>query len=107
MSTDPLPIGSVDLLGDALQPIQPLEADMPRCDCCGNDYQHAFVVERDGERHTFDSFECAIHLLAPACEYCGCRMLGHGVATNYGVYCCAHCARAAGAENATDHFESV
>ena len=32
---------------------------MARCDCCGNDYDKAFVVEMDGKRYTFDSFECS------------------------------------------------
>jgi len=27
----------------------------------------------------FDSFECAIHRLAPACAHCGCKVVGHGV----------------------------
>ena len=33
---------------------------MARCDLCGNDYDKAFTVTRDGETRTFDSFECAI-----------------------------------------------
>jgi len=28
---------------------------------------------------TFDSFECAIHALAPTCENCGIRIVGHGL----------------------------
>ncbi|HKB23086.1 MAG TPA: hypothetical protein VKC99_09940 [Methyloceanibacter sp.] len=28
---------------------------------------------------TFDSFECAIQALAPACPNCGNRIIGHGV----------------------------
>lgn len=27
--------------------------------------------------HTFDSFEGAIH--APSCEYCGIKVIGHGL----------------------------
>ena len=38
---------------------------MARCDLCGNDYDKAFTVTRDGETRTFDSFECAISLMAP------------------------------------------
>ena len=29
--------------------------------------------------HIFDSFECAIHALAPTCAHCSCRVIGHGV----------------------------
>lgn len=29
--------------------------------------------------HVFDSFECAIHRLAPVCEHCGCKIIGHGL----------------------------
>jgi hypothetical protein len=38
---------------------------MPRCDVCGNDNDKTFEVVKDRERHTFDSFECAIHAMAP------------------------------------------
>jgi len=37
---------------------------MAKCDVCGNDYDKAFVVQMAGSKHTFDSFECAIHALA-------------------------------------------
>ena len=33
----------------------------------------------DGNAHTFDSFECAIHALPPPCDHCACRVIGHGV----------------------------
>jgi hypothetical protein len=55
-----------------------------------------------GESHTFDSFECAIHALAPVCEYCGVKVIGHGVEANGQFYCCAHCASMAGAEGVAD-----
>ena len=37
---------------------------MPTCETCGNDYDKAFQVTMNGQAHTFDSFECAIHALA-------------------------------------------
>jgi hypothetical protein len=41
---------------------------MAKCDVCGNDYDKAFqVVSAQGSSRTFDSFECAIHALAPTC----------------------------------------
>ena len=52
---------------------------MAVCEVCGNDYDKAFEVTRDGESHTFDAFECAIHALAPECAHCGCKIIGHGV----------------------------
>ena len=39
---------------------------MARCDHCGNDYDKAFQVVRNGSSKTFDSFECAIQMMAPA-----------------------------------------
>lgn len=38
---------------------------MAWCEMCGNDYDRAFEAVMAGERHTSDSFECAIHALAP------------------------------------------
>jgi hypothetical protein len=66
---------------------------MARCELCGNEYDKAFSITMSGgDAHTFDSFECAIHVLAPTCPHCGCRIVGHGVEENGSIYCCAHCA---------------
>lgn len=75
---------------------------MPKCDTCGNDYDKAFQVVMAGKTHTFDSFECAIHRLAPSCKQCGCRIIGHGAESNGTFYCCAHCATKAGVEGVDD-----
>jgi len=69
---------------------------MPRCECCGNDYDKAFQVVVQDKTHTFDSFECAVQVLAPTCKTCGCRIIGHGVEADGDFYCCAHCAKRAG-----------
>jgi hypothetical protein len=69
---------------------------MARCETCGNEYDKAFVVTLAGQPHTFDSFECAIHTLAPSCAHCGCKVVGHGVEANGVMYCCAHCAHVRG-----------
>ena len=66
---------------------------MARCETCGNDYDKAFQVSMNGTTHTFDSFECAIHALAPTCENCGIRIVGHGLEKDGTFFCCAHCAR--------------
>lgn len=76
---------------------------MARCEVCGNDYAMAFEVVAAGNRHTFDSFECAIQKLAPICEHCGCKIVGHGIEAEGHFFCCAHCARTAGYEAAVDH----
>jgi len=75
---------------------------MARCDVCGNDYDKAFTVQTAQGGGTFDSFECAIHALAPQCAHCGCRIIGHGVEAGGRMFCCAHCAQHAGAGAATD-----
>jgi hypothetical protein len=75
---------------------------MAKCDVCGNDYDKSFEVRAAGRTHTFDSFECAIHELAPQCAHCGCRIIGHGVEAGPQIYCCAHCARQAGAAGLAD-----
>jgi hypothetical protein len=69
---------------------------MATCETCGNEYDKAFEVRMAGETHTFDSFECAIHALAPACAHCGCRIVGHGVESEGTFYCCANCAERSG-----------
>ncbi|MGH7350029.1 MAG: hypothetical protein ACREI6_08415 [Candidatus Rokuibacteriota bacterium] len=70
---------------------------MGRCDVCGNDYEKTMVITTPDRKGTFDSFECALHAMAPTCEHCGCRIVGHGVEDPNGRYfCCAHCAEAAG-----------
>jgi hypothetical protein len=66
------------------------------CEVCGNDYDKIIEVTVEGERHRFDSFECAIFALAPECAHCRCRIVGHGVETEGAIYCCAHCAHEAG-----------
>lgn len=76
---------------------------MGQCEVCGNEYDKSFNVIKEGRTYTFDSFECAIHALAPVCERCGCRIVGHGVeAEDETIYCGAHCAGEAGADGLKD-----
>lgn len=51
---------------------------MAKCEVCGNDYDKSFELIAAGARHIFDSFECAIQAIAPVCEHCKCRVIGHG-----------------------------
>jgi hypothetical protein len=75
---------------------------MAVCEVCGNDYDLAFEVKTVQETHVFDCFECAIHKLAPVCEHCGVRVIGHGVQADPSIFCCAHCAREAGVTEFAD-----
>ena len=75
---------------------------MAQCEVCGNEYDKTMEITREGESHTFDSFECAIHGMAPTCDHCGCRVIGHGIEAGGSVYCCAHCAQKEGVEGARD-----
>jgi hypothetical protein len=76
---------------------------MTQCAHCGNDYDKAFTVTlADGKSESFDSFECAIHMLAPTCAHCGMRIIGHGLEAGGSMYCCAHCARHSGAGGLQD-----
>lgn len=78
---------------------------MAQCEVCGNDYDKPFEITVGGEQHVFDSFECAIHALAPECSHCGCRVIGHGVEAGGQVFCCAHCARETGVDDVTDRAD--
>lgn len=66
------------------------------CQVCGNDYDKPLVIEYEGDEYVFDCFECAIDELAPDCDNCGVRIIGHGNEVDGQMYCCANCAEAAG-----------
>ncbi len=75
---------------------------MPECEVCGNDYDKAMEITVGGHTHVFDSFECAIHAVAPVCGHCGCKVIGHGIEGNGSIFCCAPCAEKAGVSGARD-----
>ena len=76
---------------------------MAQCEVCDNEYDKPIEVSvAGGETHLFDSFECAIHALAPVCDHCGCKIIGHGIEANGAYYCCASCAKLSGVEEARD-----
>lgn len=79
---------------------------MAKCEVCGNDYDKAFTVTQGAESHVFDSFECAIHAMAPVCAHCECRIVGHGMEANGVFFCCARCASYEGAPQMRDRAES-
>jgi hypothetical protein len=76
---------------------------MATCAVCGNDYDKTIEVRAAGaEPQTFDSFECAIHALAPTCAQCGVKIAGHGLEKDGTMFCCAHCAERQGASELRD-----
>ena len=75
---------------------------MAVCEVCGNDYDKTFEIRKDGATHVFDSFECAMHALAPTCRHCGVRIVGHGVEHDGEMFCCARCAEREGVTGLTD-----
>lgn len=78
---------------------------MAVCEVCGNDYDKPIEFTVSGERHVFDSFECAIHRLAPQCGHCGCTVIGHGVEADGRMFCCAHCAEEEGIVHLADRAD--
>src|SRR5262249_19368959 len=84
-------------------PVPPAcEAAMATCETCGNNYDKSFQIKMNGTTHTFDSFECAIHALAPTCEHCGIRIVGHGLEKDEAMYCCARGPRRHGPKKLRD-----
>ena len=76
---------------------------MPACSTCGNTYDKSFTVTtHDGQAYTFDSIECAAQKLAPSCEHCGTRILGHGLEAGGRFFCCDHCAEQRGVTSLND-----
>ena len=79
---------------------------MAKCEVCGNDYDKSFELIKAGTSHIFDSFECAIHALAPICSHCGCKIVGHGMEAGDRFYCCAHCAKHSGESQLRDRAKA-
>lgn len=75
---------------------------MAACEVCNNHYDKSFEIVVGDRHYVFDCFECAIHALAPTCERCGCRVIGHGVESSGTIFCGAHCAQEAGESGLRD-----
>ena len=93
-------------VAEAEEPEVEKKPEPQMCEVCGNSYDKTFQIvmpDSGGEtRHIFDSFECAVHALAPRCAHCGCMILGHGVEGDGQMFCCAHCARILGQRQLRD-----
>jgi Rieske Fe-S protein len=79
-----------------------MSGKMDVCEVCGNEYDKCMQIRWKGEMHVFDSFECAIHAIAPRCAHCGCSVIGHGMEADGVFYCCAHCASRHGIHDLED-----
>jgi hypothetical protein len=79
---------------------------MGTCELCHNEYDKSFEITMNGKKHVFDSFECAIHALAPVCPHCECKIIGHGVEGDNRIFCCANCASRAGVQGLKDRSQS-
>ena len=75
---------------------------MGRCDKCGNNYDKSFELKINDRSYTFDSFECAISMVAPRCNTCGVTVIVHGMESNGDIYCCDHCAEKKGVKGLED-----
>lgn len=73
-----------------------------RCEVCGNNQGQCFEVRLGGERHFFDSFECAMQALTPRCGHCGCELTGHAIVLGNTVYCSYECAN----DDSTREYET-
>ncbi len=65
-----------------------------RCEVCGQEAGGGVRVVAGGLTHVFDSFQCAIHRLAPECDHCGCRILGRIFTSSGRPFCSEGCAQA-------------
>jgi hypothetical protein len=88
-----------DLAGE---PSTALHTGIQKCETCGNEYDKPLEIVVNGISHYFDSFECAIHALAPKCSHCECRIIGHGIEASGVMYCCASCAQHSGVTSVKD-----
>lgn len=75
---------------------------MAQCEVCGNEYDKTMQITLEGRSHVFDSFECAMHALAPRCGHCGVQIVGHGVESGDQFFCCANCATVSGVRGMHD-----
>lgn len=69
-----------------------------RCEVCGHDSDRPIRIMQSGRQHVFDTFECAIHAMAPACGNCSVRIIGHGVERDAKAFCSIHCSDTAAAK---------
>ena len=57
------------------------------------------------KEYFFDSFECAVSMLAPECTHCKTKIIGHGLESAGMIFCCANCANHSGIFGFKDNIE--
>jgi hypothetical protein len=77
------------------------------CEVCGKSEDRCFEVHLGGERHVFDSFECAIRGLMPKCPLCGAMILGTGVQAGNQLFCSHACASLSSVVEVEAHSRTV
>lgn len=68
-----------------------MDRDQAVCEVCGKNQEKCFEVHLGGERHIFDSFECASRGLLPTCSQCGRVIIDSGVQIGGLLYCTYPC----------------
>ena len=66
--------------------------DKTSCEVCGKSQDSCFEVNLGGERHVFDSFECAMRGLIRKCTLCDNIVFDLGVVIGHRLYCSTPCA---------------
>jgi hypothetical protein len=61
------------------------------CEVCGESRERCFEVHLGGQKHVFDSFECAIRGLLPKCALCEGLILWSGIKEGSETYCSHLC----------------
>ena len=75
---------------------------MKMCEVCDGQVQNNLQIIIGEKSHHFDCFECAIQVLAPKCNRCGCRILGRGHSRQGKFFCDSHCAWYSNPHSVTD-----
>ena len=77
------------------------------CEVCEKSGDRCFEVHLGGEKHVFDSFECAIRGLMPKCPLCGSMILSSGVQVGELLYCSYACANLSSVVEVEAHNRAV
>lgn len=65
---------------------------MPACATCGFDTNEPLSIRYHAISAEYCCFECAITPLAPICQHCRCKVIGHGAYGPKGeIFCCHYC----------------
>jgi hypothetical protein len=74
---------------------------MAQCEVCSNKYDKGLEVMLPGRDIRLTALS-ARSGDGPACEHCGCNVIGYGIEVSGRFFCCAHCAKAATSAHVKD-----